>query len=93
MMMAIYYSISIHAPREGGDEYPVFDTNIRYSISIHAPREGGDQPGYRPADGTGISIHAPREGGDNSALPVSTPTVNFNPRPPRGGRQARRGKL
>ena len=34
--------ISIHAPREGGDQasaLAVFDVLI---ISIHAPREGGD---------------------------------------------------
>ena len=33
--------ISIHAPREGGDDNPVI-TNVQVSISIHAPREGGD---------------------------------------------------
>ena len=33
--------ISIHAPREGGDNS--FDKNFRkVNISIHAPREGGD---------------------------------------------------
>ena len=34
-------TISIHAPREGGDRVPVLP-NIRAVISIHAPREGGD---------------------------------------------------
>ena len=40
------HSISIHAPREGGD--PLFPGRCpgRY-ISIHAPREGGDSEGYR----------------------------------------------
>ena len=33
-----------------------------------------------------ISIHAPREGGDPAAGGGSGPGVNFNPRPPRGGR-------
>ena len=34
-------SISIHAPREGGDQQiPV--CQFRVEISIHAPREGGD---------------------------------------------------
>ena len=34
-------SISIHAPREGGDVY--IHIKIRgFGISIHAPREGGD---------------------------------------------------
>ena len=35
-----------------------------------------------------ISIHAPREGGDTSAPYLSANCLNFNPRPPRGGRQA-----
>ena len=60
-------------------------------ISIHAPREGGDmllQPLLQPQNG--ISIHAPREGGDRSDGngPVA-PGGDFNPRPPRGGRQQR----
>ena len=34
-------SISIHAPREGGDRS--FPGELRmFGISIHAPREGGD---------------------------------------------------
>ena len=34
-------SISIHAPREGGDLRTIMDPqNVK--ISIHAPREGGD---------------------------------------------------
>ena len=34
-----------------------------------------------------ISIHAPREGGDSIHLPGETLSTDFNPRPPRGGRQ------
>ena len=34
-------SISIHAPREGGDHTEPDTAHIRF-ISIHAPREGGD---------------------------------------------------
>ena len=37
---------------------------------------------------TGISIHALREEGDPTARTKSRPGINFNPRPPRGGRQA-----
>ena len=33
-----------------------------------------------------ISIHAPREGGDIAATACACRSVNFNPRPPRGGR-------
>ena len=36
-----------------------------------------------------ISIHAPREGGDIIKPAPSKAGLNFNPRPPRGGRHAR----
>ena len=36
-----------------------------------------------------ISIHAPREGGDPADRATSSQAGNFNPRPPRGGRQQR----
>ena len=34
-------TISIHAPREGGDD-PKLADKLALNISIHAPREGGD---------------------------------------------------
>ena len=36
--------ISIHAPREGGDE-AYMQRRVVFEISIHAPREGGDVHG------------------------------------------------
>ena len=55
--------ISIHAPREGGDD-TLTTVSLSGYISIHAPREGGDIASFgRTRTGT-ISIHAPREGGD-----------------------------
>ena len=36
------HAISIHAPREGGDDQVGDNFNQRF-ISIHAPREGGDK--------------------------------------------------
>ena len=57
--------ISIHAPREGGDEQLIGGVDTLFKISIHAPREGGDQAsGYEDVAFL-ISIHAPREGGDS----------------------------
>ena len=57
--------ISIHAPREGGDD-PLLAGGHAGRISIHAPREGGD---FVKRNGQywvyHISIHAPREGGDS----------------------------
>ena len=39
-------TISIHAPREGGDPKKNRDTK-NINISIHAPREGGDHIVYQ----------------------------------------------
>ena len=38
---AMYYVISIHAAREGGDGVDICPLWV-YNISIHAAREGGD---------------------------------------------------
>ena len=40
-MIFVEINISIHAPREGGDDAGIHPPHER-SISIHAPREGGD---------------------------------------------------
>ncbi len=61
-------TISIHAPREGGDTGPLLISGYA-GISIHAPREGGDLLVATGQLGLCISIHAPREGGD--AYPIS----------------------
>ena len=55
-------------------------------ISIHAPREGGDTAPTTSKTETTISIHAPREGGDDQLIQPVHLHINFNPRPPRGGR-------
>ena len=57
-------AISIHAPREGGDESICYNKFGRLFISIHAPREGGDRDFKNMDKRVVISIHAPREGGD-----------------------------
>ena len=57
-------------------------------ISTHAPRVGGDC--HTPVDGPQtrrISTHAPRVGGDAiTQCPAFWNSINFNPRPPCGGR-------
>ena len=58
-------------------------------ISIHAPREGGDERFSIISMPQSISIHAPREGGDRDRASPVLCAENFNPRPPRGGRQQR----
>ena len=111
LLQTVFGHISIHAPREGGDD-GLKSLPGKFKISIHAPREGGDDKVYVPA-ASGIisihapreggdlwsasyeskkyqiSIHAPREGGDTSRITKQTIQSNFNPRPPRGGRQQR----
>ena len=58
-------------------------------ISIHAPREGGDQGrAASVARSFHISIHAPREGGDWRVVKIHAAKLDFNPRPPRGGRRS-----
>ena len=60
----VFTTISIHAPREGGDRLQCF-FRLLAGISIHAPREGGDVQCIQPLSALlKISIHAPREGGD-----------------------------
>ena len=83
--------ISIHAPREGGDDGTPYIIHATIGISIHAPREGGDSHAAIVVVGTHISIHAPREGGDALIDQPLTRQADFNPRPPRGGRQQFRG--
>ena len=65
-------SISIHAPREGGDVKIGQNFSIISIISIHAPREGGDLYVFAPGPSSHkISIHAPREGGDMMVRVIS----------------------
>ena len=77
--------ISIHAPREGGDEVTGVIQVIPCTISIHAPREGGDAPQLRRFVLREISIHAPREGGDDYEKLDVSGDGHFNPRPREGG--------
>ena len=83
--------ISIHAPR-GGSDLPFRAYCLIWNISIHAPRGGSDGA----ADGVSvylhlISIHAPRGGSDQHLLIFCPfPSLDFNPRSPRGERPADR---
>jgi len=78
--------ISIHALREEGD----FDGHKRVNIILtfqstpSARRATQVQCRYRFS--CWISIHALREEGDEFPRQSQTPSWNFNPRPPRGGR-------
>ena len=50
------------------------------------PARGATSSAFSGWCSNDISIHAPREGGDLRSLQISNKQLNFNPRPPRGGR-------
>ena len=56
------------------------------AISIHALREEGDRSCSVQTLTACISIHALREEGDVQYSGTRRPSLNFYPRPPRGGR-------
>ena len=83
----LHRGISIHAPRVGGDRMPEVHRLDLMAISIHAPRVGGDPHGGYPVFMAGvISIHAHRVGGDGLTQVQLADELDFNPRPPCGGR-------
>ena len=73
--------ISIHAPREGGDQVGAF-RDRKNAISIHAPREGGDFDQSTLPMYLTISIHAPREGGDHGQRRSGRGVIIFQSTPP-----------
>ena len=83
------FTISIHAPRVGGDCHTLRPRLTYSPISIHAPRVGGDFFTLDFWAGIGISIHAPRVGGDHWFEASKAENLDFNPRPPCGGRRPR----
>ena len=58
-------------------------------ISIHALREEGDARSRAQGGRLEISIHALREEGDPQNAVSTSLTLDFYPRPPRGGRLAK----
>ena len=80
-------TISIHAPREGGDVSFYAQEMALASISIHAPREGGDHLEGLQQQGEEIfQSTPPARGATTSSSRTFTTRSYFNPRPPRGGR-------
>ena len=79
-------TISIHAPREGGDVALIARSGSPLFISIHAPREGGDEDVYAQIMAKlNISIHAPREGGDSMPFSFVDERKLFQSTPPARG--------
>ena len=66
--------ISIHAPREGGDDVIRAYPGLYEVFQSTPPARGGDGIDGAAVQVDQISIHAPREGGDHiiSSYPVKT---------------------
>ena len=85
-LLTLLYMISIHAPREGGDDYSQETKTDILGISIHTPREGGDVEGSKLwFNCNPISIHAPREGGDAAESTAKKLGLIFQSTPPARG--------
>ena len=81
-------TISIHAPREGGDGQLSRFSSQSILISIHAPREGGDYQNHPHQANDNIFQSTPPARGATGCRKHNTRyRTNFNPRPPRGGRR------
>ena len=80
--------ISIHAPREGGDWFRNIGEYYKVQISIHAPREGGDsEECTNPRTAVLFQSTPPARGATMIWRHFDRDIYDFNPRPPRGGRQ------
>ena len=77
--------ISIHAPREGGDQ-PKTQCRRDGDISIHAPREGGDQQaGSRSCAGFSFQSTPPARGATMYFLYASFKVMVISIHAPREG--------
>ena len=77
-------------PPRGGRLAKLAGEVIDHAISIHALREEGDCRFVHKVEVSDISIHALREEGDCPWAFTTRVSVNFYPRPPRGGRPSGR---
>ena len=78
-------TISIHAPREGGDLGCCAAPKSNENFNPRPPRGGRHIVPTAPAPDGGISIHAPREGGDVNTVPAALQFCRFQSTPPARG--------
>ena len=81
-------SISIHAPREGGDSVNLQEDKTWQNFNPRPPRGGRPLELLQVAHGVSISIHAPREGGD-LFVPFPSPYLLISIHAPREGGDGR----
>ena len=83
-----FRGISIHAPRVGGDSAPQARAAAYRPISIHAPRVGGDHIlAFKTIKFQVFQSTPPVWGATPPGLSRGAFPINFNPRPPCGGRR------
>ena len=77
--------ISIHAPREGGDQWCCDRVHRSHYFNPRPPRGGRLPLALQRAAVMAISIHAPREGGDRSPSTSHPSLCGFQSTPPARG--------
>ena len=82
-------TISIHAPREGGDKSALGGHLLIRYISIHAPREGGDRRDHLHGDGTRDFNPRPPRGGRLCSSVCCLPRRNISIHAPARGATCR----
>ena len=81
------FSISIHAPREGGD-FTASNKNAAESLfQSTPPARGATRRDHLDGHGAGDFNPRPPRGGRRRCSAISCAYGDFNPRPPRGGRR------
>ena len=86
--------ISIHAPREGGDDFPEPLQPLMFTnFNPRPPRGGRRGANEKLRLLTIISIHAPREGGDHNQRGRTFSPIKFQSTPPARGATSNTHKL
>ena len=83
------FTVSIRAPREGGDHFREVLPGRWGCFNPRPPRRGRLADQRRVGEVGLVSIRAPREGGDLVKWLSTFSSNRFNPRPPRRGRHQR----
>ena len=78
-------NISIHAPREGGDNRITIAKQKQKTFQSTPPARGATAVGKLTYKNKGISIHAPREGGDAKRSKQSSHIESISIHAPREG--------
>ena len=83
--------ISIHAPREGGDDVAPLDVHHAEVFQSTPPARGATRKGRRSGELSQLPFQStpPARGATHTGRRIEREPAYFNPRPPRGGRRCR----